>query len=173
MRDIQGRAGLVGLKKEDFKVFDQGKEQSIAQFDVETSAAPAAPSSSAVTNPSRAKTSQVPSAPPAMPRKFVALYFEDLTTPWQDVNFARNAAERYLAAHLQQDERIGIFTSEKMLSDFTADPQQLQKALSELRPGAHSLANDMECPRLSDYQAFKKIKFAKDTSTDACATGHR
>jgi len=39
------RKPIAGLHKEDFRLFDQGKEQTIAQFDVETSATP--PSGSA------------------------------------------------------------------------------------------------------------------------------
>src|SRR5580704_11548493 len=38
VRDPQGKP-VEGLRKEDFKLFDRGKEQSISQFEVESAAA--------------------------------------------------------------------------------------------------------------------------------------
>jgi hypothetical protein len=63
VRDVQGRP-VEKLKKEDFKLFDRGKEQSIAQFEVET-ALPPLLSSAVALAPGRA----VPGSKPARPRK--------------------------------------------------------------------------------------------------------
>src|SRR5580698_655366 len=42
VRDAQGKP-VKGLRKEDFKLFDSGKEQSIAQFEVEAAVEPPSP----------------------------------------------------------------------------------------------------------------------------------
>src|ERR1700733_5235823 len=54
-----------------------------------------------------------------------------------------------------------------MLSDFTADPKQIHDALRKLSPSPHTLSKDVECPNLSDYQAFELTQFSNDTSIDA------
>ncbi len=163
VRDAKGKP-VEGLKKEDFKLFDRGQEQSIAQFDMETSAAP--PSSTVAVVAPR-KTAPPPPVPPAMPEKFLALYFDDLNTSDADMARARDAADRYLAANLQPRDRVGIFTTEKMLSDFTSDPQQIRDALRKLHVSARALFRDHDCPNLSDYQAFEITEFSNDTSIDA------
>ncbi len=89
VRDAQGKP-VEGLKKEDFHLFDKGKEQAITQFEVESSVAP--PSNPTVTN-APGKTSPLP----AMPGKFLALYFDDLNTSDTDMMQARDAAHKYLA----------------------------------------------------------------------------
>src|ERR1700733_10201659 len=58
VRDAHGNP-VDGLRKEYFKLFEQGKEQSFAQFEVETSAAPP---SSALAVSSQGKVASVQSA---------------------------------------------------------------------------------------------------------------
>jgi VWFA-related protein len=163
VRDSKGKP-VEGLRKQDFKLFDQGKEQAIAQFEEETSAAPA---QGAAARPAPKSVGSLPQRQPAMPGKFLALFFDELNTPFEDMARARDAADHYLSANLQPNDRVGIFTSEKMLSDFTADPKQLHDALYKLHPSARSLSRDRDCPNLSDYQAFEITEFSNDTSLDA------
>jgi VWFA-related protein len=162
VRDGKGKP-VEGLKKEDFKLFDQGKEQSISQFEVETSAA--APLSPVVA-PIPGQAAPPPAVQLAMPGKFLALYFDDINTSDAEMMQARDAADHYLASNLQPKDRLAIFVSGKMLSDFTADPKQIHDALSKL-PVARALTHVRECPDLSDYQAYEITQFANDTSTDA------
>ena len=158
VRDAQGKP-VEGLRKEDFHLFDRGKEQTITQFEVESSAAPA--SSAVVESPGKALP------PPAMPGKFLALYFDDLNTSDSDMIQARDAADHYLAASLQPKDRVAIFTSGKMLSDFTADPKQIHDALFKLHVSARALTRIRECPDLSDYQAQEIEQFEDDQTIDA------
>ena len=158
VRDAQGKP-VEGLRKEDFKVFDRGDEQTITQFEVETSfASPSNPAP--VRGPGQA-------ASPAMPGKFLALYFDDLNTSDNDMIQARDAVDHYLAANLQPKDRIAIFTSGEMLSDFTADPKQIHDALFKLHASPRSLTRGRECPELSDYQALQITEFPDDTMIDA------
>lgn len=76
----------------------------------------------------------------------------------------------YLGNRLPSDERVGIFTSDGSLSNFTADPKQIHEALSKLRASSRSLTRIHECPELSDYQAVQITEFSDDITIDAWKT---
>jgi VWFA-related protein len=148
VRDENGKP-VENLKKEDFHLFDRGKEQTITQFDVETSAVPVAGSA---VQPAKPNLSPLPAAAPG---RFLALYFDDLNSSDADMIQARDAADHYLSTNLQSQDRVAIFTSGQMLSDFTSDPKQLHAALLKLRANATALTRAHYCPDLSDYQALQ------------------
>ena len=153
VRDAQNKP-VENLKKEDFKLFDRGKQQSISQFAVETPGPqPTGPAPVTLGQPSIAV------APvSAIPQRFLALYFDDLNMSDADVIQARDAADRYLAANLQPNDRVGLFTSGNSLSDFTGDPKQIHDALLKLHVSPVALRNH-DCPDISDYQAQQIIEF--------------
>ena len=161
VRDAQGKP-VEGLRKEDFKVFDRGKEQSISQFEVATPVPPPS-ASTAVAAPGQA----VSPPPPQPPNNFLALYFDDLDTSDPDMIYARGAADHYLAANLQPRDRTAIFTSDQMLSDFTVDPQQIHAALAKLQASVRSITRVHGCPDLSDYQAQEITEQQNPDTSDA------
>jgi VWFA-related protein len=163
VRDADGKS-VEGLQKEDFKILDQGKEQSISHFEVETSATPA-PSSSTSAAVSTAGPAAL--APRVAPKKFVALYFDSLNTSDADMIYVREAADHYLAANLQPTDRVALFTSDKMLSDFTVDPQQIHAALAKLQTSGRSLLRIHDCPDLTDYQALQITQQENPEYSDA------
>jgi VWFA-related protein len=132
VRDAQGKP-VKGLRKEDFKLFDSGKEQPIAQFETESAVEPPSPPV-ATHGPEKAGAA----LSPALPGRFLALYFDDLYTADTDMIQVRRAADDYLAANRQPADRVAIFTSGAMLSDFTSDPKQIHEALSRLRASLRS-----------------------------------
>ena len=158
VRDGQGKP-VENLKKEDFRLFDRGREQSISQFEVETSLPPS--SSAAVAHAPGPAASPLQ---PARSRRFLALYFDDLFTSDADLIQARDAADRSLAANLHSEDRVAIFTSTKMLSDFTADAQQIHDALLKLRVSRSVIP---ECPDISDYQAQEIVDSGANPVSDA------
>lgn len=159
VRDAQGKP-VEGLKKEDFELFDRGKKQTITQFEEEVSPFPAPP----VVAPLKPGTPRVITPAPA--QRFLALYFDDLDMSDTDVIDARDAAERYLTANLQPDERVAMFTSSAMLSDFTVDLKQLHGALLRLHPHPH-MARHADCPDISDYQALEMSQQDNPNTSDA------
>jgi len=152
VRDAQGKP-VNGLRKEDFKLFDSGKEQPIAQFEAEPAVEPPAPLVAA-----RKPDQAVAALSPALPGRFLALYFDDQYTPDNDMVQVRRAADDYLAAHLQPADRVAVFTSGAMLSDFTSDPKQIHEALSRLRTSGRAPAPGHDCPDLTDYQALEMTR---------------
>jgi VWFA-related protein len=152
VRDAQGKP-VKGLRKEDFKLFDSGKEQSIAQFEVEAAVEP--PSVPVVASKPEPAIATLSSA---LPGRFLALYFDDQYSSDNDLVQVRKAADDYLAASLQPADRVAIFTSGAMLSDFTSDPKQIHEALTRLRASGRAPAPGHDCPDLSDYQALEMTR---------------
>ena len=152
VRDAQGQP-VKGLRKQDFKLFDSGKEQAIAQFEVESAVEPPSPPVAA-RKPEQARAT----LSSALPGRFLALYFDDQYTSDNDLVQVRKAADDYLAASLQPADRVAIFTSGAMLSDFTSDPKQIHEALSRLRASGRAPAPGHDCPDLSDYQALEMTR---------------
>jgi VWFA-related protein len=165
VRDAQNKP-VENLQKDDFKLFDRGKRQSITQFAVEAPVSQP-PGESHAGAPAQPSVAVRPAS--AMPQRFLALYFDDLNTSATDLIRARDAADHYLAANLQPTDRVAIFTSGQSLSDFTSDPKQIHDALFKLHasPLSPALAKKQDCPDLSDYQAQQIIDYESDEKIDA------
>jgi VWFA-related protein len=154
VRDSNGRP-ISRLRKEDFRLFDNGKPQEIDQFAVET------PNQTpALARPTPGKESDEEAAPQAGPaittaRNFQALYFDDVQMNFEDIVHARDAADRYLAATLTPADRAGIFTSSGQGNlDFTDDRSKLHEALFNIRPRPMASVGQNSCPDIGDYQAY-------------------
>jgi len=166
VRDSNGRP-VSGLQKGDFRLFDNGKPQEIDQFGVESSsrtspAAPPAPSK----EPEEEGASE-PAAANLTPRNYQALYFDDLQTRFEDIARARDAADRYLAATLTPDSRVGIFTSSGHGNlDFTDDRGKLHEALFNLQPRPYFSSESNSCPDIGDYQAYLIVEQHEPNATD-------
>ncbi len=153
VRDDNGHA--VGtLKKEDFRLMDNGKPQFISRFSVESPSAPMVLD----------KNSADPGAPKLegeqatlqVATRFVAYLFDDIHAQWEDLARARDAAMHQIATSLSATDRAAIFTtSGQTIQEFTNDQAKLQETLLLLRPRpiAGGAAGPNECPRVSYYMA--------------------
>jgi VWFA-related protein len=159
VRDAQGHP-VESLRKEDFRLFDNGKEQDITQFGAETPLAV----------PERRG-----GPAPSSPEHFLAFYFDDLNMPFDDLVRARNAADRYLTDTFRPTERGAVFASSGSIAvEFTSDVKQLHDALVKIQ--ASSRQGDNDCPKISDYQAERIVDhedadayaLAVDEATNAC-----
>lgn len=147
-----------GLKKEDFRLFDQGKEQTISQFEEVPSGLTSVRSPAPVT-PGAA-------SPAGTEQRYIAFYFDEFNSSEANLIQARDAADGYLAKGLQPNDHVAIFTAEKILSNFTSDPHQIHDALMQLHASTRGLQNEHLCPDLSDYQAYQLLQ-SNDTESDA------
>jgi VWFA-related protein len=169
VRDSNGRP-VPRLRKEDFRLLDNGKPQVIDQFALESSSR-----TSATARPAPVKESDEDAAPEAgaanaTARNFQAFYFDDLQMTFEDIAHARDAADRYLATTLTAADRAGIFTSSGQGNlDFTDDRSKLHEALFKLRPRPKISTDTNSCPDIGDYQAYlivqQRDSFATEIAT--------
>jgi VWFA-related protein len=157
------RNPVAGLKKEDFQIFDQGKEQAITSFSVETAAPP--PPTVVPTVITNAR----PPAPPAPPPpRYVGMYFDDINLKSQDLAFVRKAAEGFIRKNLEPYDRVAVFTSSTTVTlNFTQDKQQMFDTLAKLTSHYKTAEfGAMPCPKMDAYQAFQIEQF-QDTHNEA------
>jgi VWFA-related protein len=159
-----------GLHESDFKIFDRGKEQSIAHFEVE---APTPVDPSAVTVPSQEQSSNLPASEASvgassnLSKNFVALYFDNLSATNVQLAAGRIGAEQYLSSALKPNDRVAVFSSEQQLADFTDDRQELVAAVRKVHTSARVRAGELDCPHLSDYQALQITELSEQPHADA------
>jgi VWFA-related protein len=137
------------LKKEDFLLSDNGKPQTITTFSIQRG------TGSAITSAPNVSPGATSSAPPLEPR-YVAMFFDDANTSMPNINFAREAAIKFIKKGLDPRERVGIFTASGTLTlDFTDDVQKLLATLAKLRLFERMRNQSMgACPPMGAYQAW-------------------
>jgi len=152
VRDSSGRP-ISGLRKKDFRLFDNGKPQEIDQFAVESSGGtPTITPQALGKDETEAASERTPSN--TAPRNFQALVFDDVHMNSKDIAHVRDAADRYLAARLTPADRVGVFTSSGHTTlDFTYDRSMLHDTLSKLAPRPIYSREPSACPDITEYQA--------------------
>jgi VWFA-related protein len=155
VRDQKGNA-VGALTQEDFRLFDNGKPQSISHFSVETSAPKPATEPKARQAPDDGKEGEEEgTAAQVTPLRYVGLYFDDVHASFEDLVRSRDAADGYLKSSVHQGDRVGIFTaSGQGQADFTDDLDAIHKALSLLRPRPVVMQESDPCPDVPTYQAY-------------------
>jgi VWFA-related protein len=167
VRDRQGHV-IKNLHKEDFRLFDSRKEQTIASFSVETPSSHVIPVKT-VPLPGEAVTPSQTPAEVALPERFVALLFDDIHLEMGDAVTARAAATKILDS-LGPSDRVAIYTTSGQFSqDFTSDKDLLRKALLSIIPHPLSETSVYDCPNLSYYMA-DLIENKNDPQALAAAT---
>jgi VWFA-related protein len=156
VRDAKG-ATVDNLRKEDFQLFDHGKLQTISQFSMEKPAVKAPespPPKSAEKTAAEAEATDEAAMPASTARRFVALYFDDVNTPLENLNRARDAADHFLTHFIQAGDRVALFTSSGQKQvDFTDNLAQLHQALFELQPHP-IMGEDRSCGAIPPYEAY-------------------
>ena len=159
VRDAKG-AVVENLQKEDFKLFDCGKVQTLLTFSIEKPILKAA--GRAVPEPAEKHTAEPKdendaNVPASMARRFVALYFDDVNTPIEDLVRTRGAADHFVTSSVQPGDRVALFTSSGQNQvDFTSDLTQIHQALLGLR--SRPIAPPDGCESLPPYLAYLVIE---------------
>lgn len=151
VRDAKGKP-VDGLTQNDFRLFDNGKLQTVAQFAVEHPVASAekapATASERLAQPSELQPTF------AAPERFVALYIDDTRARSEDLARVREAGLSFLANGIRSQDRLGIFTTSGFVNqDYTSEHTKLEAALAKLQYRPNTGDPRGECPELSDYQA--------------------
>jgi VWFA-related protein len=171
VRDSSGKP-VDNLTREDFLLYDQGKLQTITNFNVETTQTRLQRAAAvAKTQEDAAAASGDGSGhkPPSLPERFVALVFDDTHLSLQDANFARSQADRFLDSTGPTD-RLAIYTtSGQNTLEFTADKAALHHAILGIIPRPlMPEALGAECPEITHYMA-DQIENKHDTVAQAVA----
>jgi len=161
VKDSTGKI-IPDLKQQDFQIFDNGKLQKISSFNVETSeegttsaTSPGQQKAEVSTPEKEVKADAQPAVAKAtvMPKRFVALVFDNLHLKVADA-MAVHAATEKLFASLTPTDRVAIYSTEgDVQQDFTDDPATLRKTLAGIVPHSSVDEGHHECPDISYYQA--------------------
>jgi VWFA-related protein len=154
VRDAKGRA-VSGLTRDDFRILDQGKDREISSFIVDTLAERAAASRALQEKAAQAKASPA-NAPAATRPRFVALFFDDFSTPAGDLLRTKAAGKRFVQDGLNAGDRAAVFTtSGGRAIEYTADKAQLATAIDRVQAHPRFSENGLgACPRITPYDAF-------------------
>jgi VWFA-related protein len=153
VRDSRGKL-VPNLRKEEFRLLDNNKVQTISSFGVETAETRKIHSSvSVATDQSAPESGEKNEKVLNLPQRFVSMVLDDVHMSMQDVMFVRNSAGKFLDS-LAVGDRVGIYsTSGQVTQEFTLDRGALNNALLKIlpRPLGGSMAG--ECPLINYYQA--------------------
>jgi VWFA-related protein len=157
VHDSNGKA-VTNLTKEDFRLFQDRRPQTISHFSVETPASAARQVVRGEASGESADRSGVAvPATLALPSRFIALLFDDVQLNLQDLMQARLAAMRYLDASMEPTERVAIFTTSGQTQvDFTDDRAKIRAMVTQLMPhfiGGIDPSGTSECPPMNYYEA--------------------
>ncbi len=149
VRDRHGVA-VAGLKKEDFKVFDNGKQRDVSGFSVEShDNANSGLEAATKASPSAATAAKGPTT-----LRFIVFLFDDLHLTVEDLPNAQIAGVKALIAGLTGSALAGVVsTSGRVNTGFSNDPAELRKGIMSVRPQNVYRANTSDCPYISYYQA--------------------
>jgi VWFA-related protein len=110
------------LKAEDFKVYEDNKQQAIVNFSFGIN----------------------PSAPASAQRRYLVLFFDNSTMAFTDQPYARTAAAKFIDQNAGPDRVMAVVQfggSIRIVQNFTADPVRLKKVVEQIGTSAvHSNA---------------------------------
>ncbi|MFZ0703045.1 MAG: VWA domain-containing protein [Candidatus Acidiferrales bacterium] len=152
VRDGKGKV-VSGLKQEDFAIYDDGKEQAISSFSVETRELRVPAEKAAAGAPEAAQ----PNLPAEAPRRarYVALYFDDLNTQFGDMRHVQLAAENFIRTGVSPGDQIALFTASGLVSiDFSANGSGIIDAIEKLRFRGRPIESS-GCPRITPYDVYE------------------
>lgn len=159
VRDSKGKV-IGSLTRDDFRVFDNGKPQVLSHFSVEGAKAvqPSA-ATSAPTHSAEGGEEGAPGEDVSTPRRFVALFFDDIHLEMDNMMQVQLAADKFLANSVLPDDRIGVYTaSGRGQLEFTSDLEKVRAAISRIIPHPIVEQRDDACPDVLDYQAYQIVE---------------
>src|ERR1700734_2627728 len=151
---------VTDLTKEDFRLFQDRRPQTISNFSVETPASAAQQVARGVASNTASEQPNTDAAPAgnlALPSRFVALLFDDVHFKLEDLMQTRLAALRFLDSSVQPTERIAIFTTSGQAQvDFTDDHAKIREMVKQMTPhfiGGYDPSGTSQCPPMNYYEA--------------------
>lgn len=146
---VQDRKGepVSDLKKEDFSLLEEGEEQPIAIFSVESTRILPAPREPLPANTFSNRFEQRPSTPTSV----TVVLLDELNTRFGDNAYAKDQVIKFLG-QIQPDDRVALYLLSgrlRILHDFTNDARPLLNALARHK-GGEQAALDASQPEAPD-----------------------
>ena len=155
---VHSKGQAVGdLKQEDFTVFDNGKPQKVAAFNIISSRTTPGES---IPLPPGAVSNRL-TAEGQEPAGITIVLYDLLNTALEDQSWARQALVDYVDT-LQSGDHFALYSLDKTLSviqDFTNDPERIRRAARRTKPGASA-------DRTADDLAAELLASAPDLGDD-------
>lgn len=152
VRDSSGRA-IGNLRKEDFELLDNGKKQSISEFDLERTT----PMSTKLRSSDNKAEETSSSAKTDFPARYVAYLFDDARMSFDSLARVRESAQRRVD-DLSPSDRVAILsTSGRTNLDFTDDRAALRQALNHIQAEPLQGRKVTDCPDISLYMADRIV----------------
>lgn len=142
-----------GLRREDFEVLEDGKPQSIVQF--QAFARPGQSVAPEPTAPTAAAEEETPEGEAQLPARYVVLAIDDVHMEFESLVRTRKALERFLDEDLRPEDQVAMVTTSgarALSQEFTSDRAVLRQVLSRLSAQGRS-AEWTGIPHISEYQA--------------------
>jgi VWFA-related protein len=120
------------LKKEDFKIFDNGQPQQIATFSLESAKLAQEKIQKAEPLPQNTFTNRVELRPKS-PNSVTVMLLDGLNTKFEDQVYAKQQLIKMLG-QLQPDDRVAVYTlgrELKIIHDFTTDASSILRVLGK------------------------------------------
>ena len=157
-----GRGNLVGgLGEKDFEIFDNGKEEKLSLFSVETAPKQPVTATKAETGPTeRSSAPSITNTKMAAKPRYVALLMDDTSMPNSDVVAARKAAEKFVRESLRPGDKAGVFTTSTQVTQmFTEDRTALMAALGKVVNRQKRASERGMCVPMTEYEAYTLRNF--------------
>lgn len=154
---VRGHDGAIitGLRRDNFRVLDQGVPQDISSFtQVRAPSAGPARESGTREQPASAR----PAAAGGGPRRYVALFFDDVETGKAELMDARQSALHFLLSRpAGGHDSYAVFAASGATGiEFTDQPAAAAAAVSRISPHPRSGRTGMAaCPRITPFQAYE------------------
>ena len=133
---------ISGLKKEDFKVFENGAEQKVATFEEITSDA------HRVSRPADPNVFSNSIAAGSSNRRITLVVLDFINTRFADQAYARQDLLKYLLQSIDQHEPTALYTLTRsgmhVIHDFTTDPRILVAALHKVKGDSYQMVDGPE-----------------------------
>jgi VWFA-related protein len=169
VHDKQG-APVEGLTRGDFTVVDNGKEEQISVFSVESNRRMQEPIEPLPPNIFSNRVARQG----GIPTNVAVILLDGLDTTFWDLAYARRQLIKLLT-QLQPQDRVALYFLGRQLSvvqDFTGDPSPLLEALRRYRPQtAAQLASNVQTPAMQDrFEGLSGLAAVAATQLDAGMT---
>ncbi|MBI4874782.1 MAG: VWA domain-containing protein [Acidobacteria bacterium] len=142
---------VADLTKDDFVLLDQGREQKLAYFSVESALAPKPGAAPAPKLPPGTFTNR-PELRASAPAAVTAILLDGLNTRFEDQAYARQQIVKFLTTQVQPSDRVALYTlgrTIRVLHDFSSDAASLLRVLARHR-GEYAADLDASEPAGSD-----------------------